>query len=127
MSPIPLPAALADPQSNGAIVNASDGGRGKPVVLGYMCRELLTGDRQVADLELRMKHFAEAEGLRLGFVYVEQAVARPVAFGALVESLAHSAGHAVLLPGLLHFAVLGPQDDIKPLFEWVTGARVLIL
>jgi hypothetical protein len=112
---------------NGAIVNAGDGDGGQPVVLGYICRELLAGERQIDELELRMSDFAETEGFALGCTYIETMVARPLAFGALVEALSRAEAEAVLLPSLLHLAVLGPQHEIKKMLEWSTGVRVLVL
>ncbi|MEV6285729.1 hypothetical protein [Kribbella sp. NPDC051770] len=102
-------------------------GGDRPVLLGYICRGLLAGDQQVDEVVLAMADFADAIGFCLERTFVEDAVGTPTAFGALVESLGEAGGDAVLLPGLLHMVVLGPQDDIKRLFEWVTGTRVLVL
>jgi hypothetical protein len=95
--------------------------------LATCCRGLLGGDQQVDEVELAMVDFADATGFLLGNTYVEEASGAPVAFGALVESLGTSGGDAVVLPGLLHLAVLGPRHDMKMLFERATGVRVLVI
>jgi hypothetical protein len=97
------------------------------VLIGYICKGLLVSDREVDEMELAMMEFAAARGFLLVNTYVEQPLGRPDAFGALVNSLHDSGADAVLLPGLLHFAVLGPGQDIKKLFERATGVRVLVL
>ncbi len=74
-----------------------------------------------------MVDFADANGFLLRDTYVEEAAGVPLAFGALVESLSSSGGDAVVLPGLLHLAVLGPRHDMKMLFERATGVRVLVM
>lgn len=51
----------------------------------------------------------------------------PAAFEALFESVRRYELTAVVLPSLLHFAVLGASHDIRDSFERATGARVLLL
>jgi hypothetical protein len=97
------------------------------VLLGYICRGLLASDDELDDAELATAEFADVNGFLLGHTYVEEAQGVPLAFGALVESLSTSGGDAVVLPGLLHFAVLGPRHDLKKLVERATGVRVLVM
>jgi hypothetical protein len=99
----------------------------KPVLLGYICRGLLAGDDEVDDAELAMVEFAASNGFLLGHTYIEEAAGVPLAFGALVEALGASGGDAVVLPGMLHLATLGPRHDMKMLFERATGVRVLVI
>ena len=99
----------------------------KPVLLGYICRGLLASDQEVDDAESAMAYFAAAYGFSLRHTYVEKPASAPLAFGALVESLSASGGDGVVLPGLLHLAVLGPRHDMKMLFERATGVRVLVM
>lgn len=99
----------------------------KPVLLGYICRGLLTSDAEVDDAELAMVDFAHANGFLLAHTYVEEAAGTPVALGALVDVLSTSGGDAVVLPGLMHLAILGPRHDMKMLFERATGVQVLVM
>lgn len=99
----------------------------KPLLLGYVRRDLLVTDGQVNQLEREMERFAQLEGFSMGFTYVEKPQTWPSAFEALVESVNRYDVTAVVLPSLLHFAVLGASHDIKDMFERATGARVLAL
>jgi hypothetical protein len=99
----------------------------KPLVLGYVRRDLLVTDGQVGQLERQMARFAMAAGLSMGFVYIEKPGTWPAAFHALVESVNRCEATAVVLPSPLHFAVLAASHDIRDLFERATGARVFLL
>lgn len=99
----------------------------KPLLLGYVRRDLLVTDGQVSELERQMALFAQEEGFSMGFTYVEKPGTWPAAFEALTESVNRHEVTAVVLPSLLHFAVLGASHDIKNMFERATGARVLVL
>jgi hypothetical protein len=73
----------------------------------------------------RLAYFAQVEGFQLDKVYVEEVETWPAAFEALVEEAVSDGLSAVLIPSMLHFAVLGPPADIKKHFEHVTRTRVL--
>ena len=108
-------------------MSAYDGAFTKPLLLGYVRRDLLVTDGQVNQLEREMARFAQTEGFSMGFTHIEKPGTWPAAFEALVESVNRYDVTAVVLPSLLHFAVLGASHDIKDLFERATGARVLAL
>ncbi len=126
----------------GAIVGAPDqyfaaiAGRGaatmtevdhtKPLLLGYVRMHLLMTDNELADAKERLAYFAAVEGFSLGTVYVEQVDTAPAAFEALVESVNRYGVTAVVIPSMLHFAVLSSPAAIKDHFEKATGARVLV-
>jgi hypothetical protein len=99
----------------------------KPMLLGYVRRDLLVTDGQVNQIERQMAVFAKAEGFSMGFTYVEKPGTWPTAFEALIESVSRYEVTAVVLPSMLHFAVLGAPLNIKEMFERATGARVLLL
>ncbi|MFF1820575.1 hypothetical protein ACFVWG_24940 [Kribbella sp. NPDC058245] len=99
----------------------------KPLLLGYVRRDLLVTDGQVSQLERAMTKFALASGYSMGFTYVEKPGTWPTAFEALVESVNQDDVTAVVLPSILHFMVLGAPHDIKDIFERFTGARVIVL
>lgn len=99
----------------------------KPLLLGYVRRDLLVTDGQVTQLEQQMTKFAMTEGFSTGFTYVEKPGTWPAAFEALMESVNRYEVTAVVLPSLLHFAVLSAPYDIRDRFERATGARVLVL
>lgn len=98
----------------------------RPLLLGYVRRDLLIAGGEVSDLERRMSSFATAEGFAMGSTYVEKPGTWPAAFEALVESVNRYDVTAVVLPSLLHFVVLGGVD-MRERFGRITGARVLVL
>jgi len=99
----------------------------KPLLLGYLRRDLLVVDSQVTELKREMADFAQAEGFAMGHTYVEKPESWPAAFEALIESVNRYQVTAVVLPGLLHFTGLGLPTGIRDSFERATGARVLVL
>jgi hypothetical protein len=99
----------------------------KPVLVGYIRREFVASDERALELECQMSLFAYTEGFSMGFTYVEESGTQLSAFEALVESVVRHQITAVVLPSILHFAVLGLPHDIKDMFERATGARVLLL
>lgn len=115
------------PPLAGRRVSAHDEDFTKPLLLGYVRRDLLVTDGQVNQLEREMAKFAQTEGFSMGFTYVEKPGTWPAAFEALVESVTRYDITAVVLPSLLHFAVLDAPHDIKDMFERATGARVMVL
>jgi hypothetical protein len=99
----------------------------KPLLLGYLRRDLLVVDGQVTALERQMSDFAQTEGFAMGHVYVEKPESWPAAFEALIESVNRYEVTAVVLPSLLHFASLSSMSRIRDTFQRATGARVLVL
>ena len=99
----------------------------RPLLLGYVRRDLLVVDSQVTELERQMAVFAQAEGFTMGHTYVEKCDSWPAAFEALIESVNRDEVAAVVLPSLLHFALRDSPSHIKETFESATGARVLVL
>jgi hypothetical protein len=99
----------------------------KPLLVGYVRRDLLVTDGQVSQLDREMTRFAIAEGFSMGFTYVEKPETWPAAFEALIESINRYEITAVVVPSMLHFAALDTSHDIRQIFEQSTGARVLVL
>jgi hypothetical protein len=99
----------------------------RPLLLGYIRREFVASEEQAWALEYQMSLFAYKTGFSMGFTYVEEPGPQPSAFEALIESVVRHQVAAVVLPSILHFAVLGLPHDIKDMFERATGARVLLL
>ncbi|WP_329484158.1 hypothetical protein OG555_18560 [Kribbella sp. NBC_01484] len=99
----------------------------KPELLGYLRRDLLVVDSQVAELERQMAHFAQAEGFAMGYTYVEKFDGWPAAFEALIDSVNRCEVTAVVLPSLLHFAMRDSPFQIRDAFQHATGARVMVL
>lgn len=99
----------------------------RPLLLGYLRRDLLVVDSQVGELERDMAAFAEMQGFAMGHIYVEKPDSWLTAFEALAESIARYDVTAVVLPSLLHFTGLGMPTDRRDWFERATGARVLVL
>ena len=99
----------------------------KPELLGYIRRDLLVVDSQVAELERQMAHFAQAEGFAMRCIYIEKSDGWPAAFEALIESVNRYEVAAVVLPSLLHFAMRHSPLQIRDAFQHATGARVMVL
>ncbi len=99
----------------------------RPLLLGYLRRDVLVVDGLVTELERQMAEFAQAEGFAMGHTYVEKSDSWPAAFEALIESVNRYEVTAVVLPSLLHFAMSDSPLRIKDTFERATGARVLVL
>ncbi len=115
------------PTLAGRGVSTADEDYTKPLLLGYVRRDLLVTDGQVSQLEQAMTKFALASGYSMGFTYVEKPGTWPAAFGALVESVNQYDVTAVVLPSILHFMVLDASHDMKDIFERATGVRVMVL
>ena len=98
----------------------------RPLLLGYIRRHLLMTDAELDDAKERLGLFAEIEGFTLGTVYVEHLETTPAAFEALVEAVNRYEVTAVVVPSMLHFALLSAPAAIKDRFEHITGARVLV-
>jgi hypothetical protein len=98
----------------------------RPLLLGYIRRHLLMTDTELDETKQRLRLFAEIEGFTLGTVYVEHLETCPAAFEALVEAVNRYEVTAVVVPSMLHFALLSAPAAIKDRFEHLTGARVLV-
>jgi hypothetical protein len=96
-----------------------------PRAVGYLRKHLLMTETDVRYAKERLAYFAPIAGLHLERVYVEELETWPTAFEALVEAAVSDELTAVLLPSMLHFAVLGPPASIKQYFEHLTHTRVL--
>jgi len=83
-------------------------------------------DVEVVDAMERLAYFAVTEGFDLGTVFIEEVHTSPAAFEALIAAVDRYEVTAVVLPSMLHFAVLGAPVSIKTHFEHLTGARVLV-
>jgi hypothetical protein len=98
----------------------------RPLLLGYLRKHLLMTDDELHDTEERLERFARIEGFAMGTIYIEEVETSPAAFEALVEAVNRYEVTAVVLPSMLHFAVLGAPATIKGHFEHITGARVMV-
>jgi hypothetical protein len=96
-----------------------------PRALGYLRRHLLMTEIEVCDVKERLAYFARVKCLQLNEVFVEDLETWPAAFEALVEAALSDELSVVLIPSMLHFAVLGPPPNIKQHFEHLTRTRVL--
>jgi hypothetical protein len=96
-----------------------------PACPGYLRKHLLMTGAEVRDAKERLAYLAGVEGFKLDEVYIEEIETWPAAFERLVDAAASDELNAVLLPSMLHFAVLGPHADIKRYFEHLTRTRVL--
>lgn len=100
--------------------------RTKPLVLGYIRQHILMTEDELDSVTARLARFATAEGFTLGTVFIEQVESTPAAFEALVQAIGHLQAKAVVLPSMLHFAVLGAPLAVRLTFERATGAHVLV-
>ncbi|MEV8376429.1 hypothetical protein AB0P21_27045 [Kribbella sp. NPDC056861] len=91
----------------------------------YLRKHLLMVDSELSRAEERLAYFAEATGLELAAVFVEDIETAPAAFERFIRAVVLDKVEVVLLPSLLHLAVLGAPTHIKDNFEAATGAKVL--
>ena len=96
-----------------------------PLALGYARKHLLVVESEVCRTRERLASFAQVAGLRLGGVYVEEVQTWPTAFEELIEAALNEKPRVLLVPSLIHLAVLGAPTRIKSHVERLTGARVL--
>lgn len=102
----------------------------KPLLLGYIRRDLLTIEAQVHQLERAFEKYAQAEGYSMGFTFVEKPGNAPAAFERLIAEMLSPVlpARAVIVPSLFHFAVLdATRTDMRATFEKATGGRVVVL
>jgi hypothetical protein len=98
----------------------------RPLLLGYVRKHLLMTDGELDDTRERLKHFAQVEGFAMGTVFVEEIETSPAAFEALVEAVSRYEVTAVVVPSMLHFAVISAPAAIRDYFERATGVRVMV-
>lgn len=73
----------------------------------------------------RLAYFAEASGYELAAVFLEEIETWPLAIERLIRAVIKDKVEVVILPSMLHFAVLGAPNEVKGYFESATGARVV--
>lgn len=98
----------------------------RPLLLGYLRRHLLMTEEELCYTKERLEHFAQVEGFAMGTVYVEEVDRSPAAFQALIDAVNRYEVTAVVIPSMLHLAVLSAPAAIKDHFERATGARIVV-
>jgi hypothetical protein len=91
----------------------------------YLRKHLLMFESEVDRTKERLAYLANEADLELAAVFVEEVETWPAAFERFVQAIVQDKVEIVLLPSLLHFAVLGAPNDVKDYFEAATGARVV--
>jgi hypothetical protein len=97
----------------------------RPRAYAYLCAHLLVCTSQVNRTKERLTQFAMTSDLELAAIFVEEDTRSPAAFGRLLDAVMRDQVEMVLLPSMLHFAVLASSNHIKDYFEAATGARVV--
>src|SRR5690242_10027903 len=100
---------------------------GNSRVYGYLCSQILVCATEVSRTRDALTGFAERSGLCLAATFVEEDLRRPVAFERLFHAALSYDVSLILIPSLLHLAVLGPPDSIKGHFEEGAGVRVVTM
>lgn len=98
----------------------------RPLILGYVLKNLLMSDGELADIKVQLERFAAVEGFAMGTTYVEETETTPAALEALIAAVNRYEVTTVVIPSRLHFAALAVTHDVKDTFERATGARVVI-
>ncbi len=114
------------PGDNSVVGEMDAHGPELPRAVAYLRKHLLMNESEVLYAKERLAYFARVEGLQLDNVFVEEVETWPAAFEALVEAALSDELSVVLLPSMLHFAVLGAPLAVKLSVESAIGARVLI-
>jgi hypothetical protein len=99
----------------------------RPLLVGYVRRDLLSSDGAVEQLVAQMAVFARREGFSMGYTYVERAATSLAALEALVEFVGRTEDAAVVIPSPLHFLAIDGPINLREIFERATGTRVLML
>ncbi|MGW6279983.1 hypothetical protein [Kribbella sp. NPDC055071] len=100
---------------------------GLPLALAYARRHLLMCESEVSCTKERLGYFARVAGFALGAVYVEEVQSCPASFEALIHAALLQRPRAILVPSLLHLAVLGAPTTITRHVERLTGAQVIVV
>lgn len=98
----------------------------EPVALGYLRVHLLMTEIELADTEERLNHFATEQGYHLAAIFHEQAHQAPKAFAAMIAAVNNQNATAIIIPSLLHLAVLGFPTQIAHYLQTTTHAQLLI-
>lgn len=98
-----------------------------PRAYAYVCGPLLICQPQLIRTRERLTTYAAEAGLELAAVLVEEDWLCLSAFERLFQATIRDQVEVILLPSLLHFAVLGSPRSIKASFEAVTGARIVTM
>ncbi|MGW7687129.1 hypothetical protein ACWGID_40690 [Kribbella sp. NPDC054772] len=97
-----------------------------PRAYAYARKHLLMCESEVNRTKERLTYFAKQAGYNLSAVFVEEVQTAPDAFERLVQAVVNDKVETVILPSMLHFAVLGDPKRIREHFEGATGAKVVI-
>ena len=98
----------------------------QPVALGYLRVHILMTDVELEDAETRIRRAAAKNGYHLAAIFHEQPHLAPSAFAALIAAVDRKQAAAVIVPGLIHLAVLGLPTQVVVYLESVTDVRVVI-
>lgn len=90
-----------------------------------MRKHLLMFESEVSRAKERLTYFADTSGYELAAIFIEEIETSPAAFERLVQAVAQDKVEIVLLPSILHFAVLGDPNNIRQHFEAATGAHII--
>lgn len=90
-----------------------------------MRKHLLMFESEANRTRERLEYFANEAGYELAAVFIEEIQTWPAAFERLVHAVARDKVTIVILPSMLHFAVLGSPNNVKEYFEAATGAQVI--
>lgn len=93
----------------------------------YARKHLLMVEAEVSHTKERLTSFARESGLELAAIFIEQIETRPSAFERMLRAVIRDKVEVVILPSMLHFAVLGAPTNVKQYFEAASGARVVTM
>ncbi len=97
-----------------------------PIAVGYIRVHLLMTAEELTDTEQRLAHLAKRHGYRLEAVFTERPESIPAAFIELITAVNRYDADAVVLPSVMHLAVLGLPPQVIHHLEATTGVKVLI-
>ena len=98
----------------------------QPVALGYIRVHIVMTEFELNDAEARIRRAATENGYQLGAVFHEQAHLAPKAFAAMIAAVNRREAAAVIVPSLIHLAVLGLPTQVVVYLESVTDVRVIV-
>jgi hypothetical protein len=96
------------------------------IAVGYIRVHLPMTPEELADIEERLAQLAKRHGYHLEAVFTERPESTPAAFIELITAVNRYDADAVVLPSVMHLAVLGLPPQVIHHLEATTGTKVLV-
>ena len=96
------------------------------IAVGYIRAHLLMTPEELAETEEQLAQLAKDNGYHLEAIFTERPESIPSAFIELITAVTRYDADAVVLPSVMHLAVLGLPPQVIHHLEATTGTKVLV-